>query len=109
MAEYLKVLGQAKPGATTLTALYTAPVGGSAVVSTLVIANQSATPTTYRISVAVAGAADTAKQYIAYDTSIGANEVTSYTLGLTLGAGDILRVYTTLATVSFSAFGAEYV
>jgi hypothetical protein len=107
MGEVRKVLGQSAPGATTLTPVYTVPPAGEAVISTVTVANQSATPTAYRISIAVAGLADTAKQYIAYDVAIGANSVHTYTIGMTLGPGDIIRVYNTLATLSFNVFGVE--
>lgn len=107
MAETRKVLGQSKPLATTLTDAYTVPGATQAVVSTITIANQSGTATAYRISVAVAGAVDTAAQYIAYDVAIAGNAVHALTLGITLGAADVVRVYNTLATLSFNIFGVE--
>lgn len=106
MATALKVLGQSKPAAATLTALYTVPASTQAVVSTITVCNQGAA-TTFRISVAIAGAADTAAQYIAYDVAIGANETAYVTIGATLGAADVIRVYNAAATVSFNAFGQE--
>lgn len=107
MASTYKVLSQTKPTATTLTDSYTVPGATTAVVSTITICNQSATATTYRISVAVAGAADTAKQYIAYDVAISGNSAQTLTLGISLGAADVVRVYNTLATLSFNIFGVE--
>lgn len=107
MASTYKVLAQVKPTATTLTDGYTVPGATQAVVSTIVVTNQSATPTAFRLSIAVAGAADTAKQYIAYDVPIGANETQTFTLGISLGAADVVRVYNTLATLSFNVFGVE--
>lgn len=107
MASTYKVLSQTKPTATTLTDSYTVPGATTAVVSTITICNQSATATTYRISVAVAGAADTAKQYIAYDVAISGNSTQTLTLGISLGAADVVRVYNTLATLSFNIFGVE--
>jgi uncharacterized lipoprotein YbaY len=107
MPQTHKVLGQSKPAATTLTTAYTVPASTSTIVSTVTIANQSATPTTFRISVAIAGAADTPAQYIAYDTPINANDVVTLTLGISLAATDLIRVYNTLATCSFNLFGVE--
>lgn len=106
MAEVIKVLGQAIPAATTLTALYTVPALTSTVVSTITVCNQGVA-TTFRISVAVAGAADTPKQYLCFDVALAAAEVRAFTLGMTLGAADVVRVYAGTATVSFNAFGAE--
>ena len=106
MAETRAVLGQSKPAATTLTDAYTVAAATQVVVSTIVVCNQGAA-TAYRISVAVAGAADTPAQYIAYDVAIGANTTHTYTIGVTLGATDVIRVYNTLATCSFNIFGVK--
>jgi hypothetical protein len=57
--------------------------------------------------VAVAGLADTNKQYIAYDVPIAGVETKTFTLGIALGAADVVRVYATLATLSFNIFGVE--
>jgi hypothetical protein len=107
MADTLKVLAQSNPAATTLTDAYTVPGATSASVSSVVISNRSATPTTFRISVAVAGAANDDKQYLYYDVAIGGNDTFIATIGVTLAATDVLRVYATLATLSFSVFGVE--
>lgn len=107
MAEAIKVLGQLNPAATTLTALYTVPANKVAVTSTLSVCEKGAAAATYRISVAVAGAADNAKQYIVYDSALAANESKFLTIGLTLGTGDVVRVYASTANVAFNLFGAE--
>lgn len=107
MAETRKVLGQANPGAATLVDLYIVPAVTQAVVSTLMIANRSAVATTFRVAVAVAGVADDPKQYIAYDVEIEGNGIVPVTIGATLGAADVVRVFATLATLSFNLFGAE--
>lgn len=101
------VLGQSFPGAATLTPLYTVPALTTTTASTIVVANQSAVATSFRISVAVAGAADTPAQYLYYDVAIAGNDVFAATLGITLGAGDVVRVYATLATLSFNLFGIQ--
>ena len=95
-----KVLGQAFPTALTLTDCYTVPSGKQTVVSTIFVCNQNATtPDYFRISVAVAGEADSSKQYI-YGGNIGADGtvIVSYdtfatTTGITLAEGDVIRVY----------------
>lgn len=107
MTDTLKVLGQSSPSATTLTDAYTVPGSTQATVSTVTVCNRSATPTSYRISVAVAGAGNANSQYIAYDAPIDGNETVALTIGITLGAADVIRVYATLATLSFSIFGVE--
>lgn len=107
MAQVYKTLGQANPSATTLTTLYTVPAATSAVVSTVSVCNRSATPTAFRISVAIAGAADNNVQYVAYDVPIQANETQTFTIGMTLATTDVVRCYATLATLTFIAFGSE--
>lgn len=107
MADAPKVLGQSAPGATTLTDLYVVPAGTSAVVSTLVVCNRSATATTFRVSVAIAGAANANAQYLYYDVAIEGNDTFAATIGMTLEVTDVLRVYATAATLSFNAFGVE--
>ena len=107
MATTYKVLGQSNPSATTATTLYTVPSATQTVVSTVTICNQAATAATYRIAVRVAGAALAASQYVAYDVSLPANASDTLTLGLTLGATDVITVYASTATMSFAAFGSE--
>lgn len=107
MATTPKVLGQSKPSAASLTACYTVPALTTAVVSTITVANQSAVATAFRISVAVAGAADMSSQYLYYDIVIPGNDTFATTIGISLGAADVVRVYNTLATCSFNVFGVE--
>ena len=101
------VVKQSKPSATTLTDLYTVPGATSSMCSTITVANQSATPTAFRISVAPAGAADTPSQYLYYDIAIAGNDTFAATLGFALATTDKVRVYNTLATLSFSLFVQE--
>lgn len=105
MATAAKVLGQAAPSATTETTLYTAP--SQAVASTILVCNRSASPTSFRVSVAVAGAATENKQYLYYDLAIAGNDTFAATIGLTLAATDVVRVYAGAATLSFTLFGQE--
>jgi hypothetical protein len=107
MADTYKVLGQINPSAATLTDGYTVPASTSTIVSTITVCNRSATPTSFRISVAVAGAADNNIQYLAFDVAIAANEAKSFTYGITLATTDKIRVYATLATLTFNIFGVE--
>ena len=102
-----KVLGQSNPAATTATTLYTVPSATQSIVSTITVTNQTATAGTYRIAVRVAGATLAANQYIAYDVSLPGNATDTLTLGVTLGAADVITVYASAATFSFNAFGSE--
>lgn len=107
MSVALKVLGQSAPSATTLTDLYTVPASTSTVCSTLVVCNQSATATSFRVAVRPAGATIDPKHYLDYDTNIDGNDSLKITIGMTLATTDVVSVYATLATLSFTLFGQE--
>lgn len=107
MANAYKVLGQSAPLATTLTDIYTVPAATQAIVSTITVCNQSGTATSFRISVAPAGAADATSQYLYYDVAIAGNDTFAATLGVSLATTDKIRVYATLATLSFTVTGVE--
>jgi hypothetical protein len=102
-----KVLGQSNPSATTLTTLYTVPSAKEAVVSTISVANLTATAATFRLAVRPAGASITNAHYIGYDITVGASDSTLITVGLTLAATDVISVYASTANLAFSAFGDE--
>ena len=107
MATVYKVWGQSNPAATTLTTLYTVPSATETVVSSIVIANLAAAAATFRIAIRPNAASITNSQYIAYDITLGASDSTVLTLGLTMDAADVLSIYASTATVTFSAFGSE--
>ena len=107
MAETYKVLAQISPSATTLTDFYTVPALTSTVCSTLTVCNRGPGAATYRISIAIAGAADNVKQYLAYDLTINVNATQAWTIGATLATTDVIRVYSTTSNLSFNLFGAQ--
>jgi hypothetical protein len=107
MATTYKVLGQVNPPATTVTPVYTVPSSTSAIISTISVCNQAATPATFRIAVQPAGITIAAKHYINYDTVIAANDTIFLTLGITLATTDVISIYTSSTTVSVSVFGTE--
>lgn len=110
MAETAKPLGQAYPAAGTLTALYTVPGATNAIVSTVVACNQGPVAADVRVSVAIAGAADTPAQYVMYLTGalqLTAGDSAELTIGITLAATDVLRVWSSTGAISFNAFGVE--
>lgn len=108
MAEYIKILGQSSPTATTLTAVYTAPAGKQTVISSIGVCNTSTTSTdTFRISIAPGGAGDATTQYIYRDVAISAKDTFMSTIGITLAETDVVRVYSSNGTCTFSVFGVE--
>ena len=107
MAYAYKVLGQSAPSATTNTDVYTVGSGKQAIISTITVANRSTASRTYRIAVRPAGATLANQHYIAYDVSLGANDTTALTLGITLTATDVVTVYASTTDLSFGIFGSE--
>ena len=102
-----RILGQSAPSATTETALYTVAASTETIISSITVCNRGSSAATYRIYVADNGAATANSQYIVYDANISAKETIALTLGLTLNASDVLRVYASTADLSFNAFGSE--
>jgi hypothetical protein len=107
MPSAYKVLGQSAPAATTATTLYTVPAATAAVASTLVICNQGASSASFRVAVRPAGATLAATHYLVYDSSLTANDSAFLTLGITLASTDVVTVYASSASLSFSLFGSE--
>jgi hypothetical protein len=102
-----RVLGQSNPSANTDTTLYTVPSATQAVVSTLSIANISATSTTFRVAVRPAGATLANSHYIAFDAPLLGNDSIHLSLGVSLAATDVVTVRAGTANVAFSLFGSE--
>jgi hypothetical protein len=107
MATTYKVLGQSNPAATTATTLYTDPAGTSVVISTINVCNQAITTGNFRIAVRPGGEALASKHYIAYDTALAGLDSIAMTMGISLATTDVVTVYASSSTFSFSAFGAE--
>lgn len=104
MASPSVVLSQNKPSATSLVDLYTVPAGRRARV-TIISCNQDATNDTIRVALANNGAADNVAQYIRYGVVL--DQAAADQITVLLGAGDVIRVYSTNGTTSFAANGYE--
>jgi len=107
MATNYKVLGQSAPAATTATTLYTVPASTQAIVSTISVCNRGTAAATYRIAVRPAGAALANQHYLTYDAALAANSTDMLTIGVSLDTTDVLTVYASNTSLSFTAFGAE--
>ena len=104
MSDLWGALAQVAPLATTLTDAYTVPALRQATIE-VVICN-TAGAATVRISHAVNGAADNVKQYLVYDYPLAIGE-TKATARWTARANDVIRVYSSTATVAFNINGIE--
>jgi hypothetical protein len=104
MATY-KVLAQSAPSATTATTLYTAT--NATIVSSLNVANTGGAADTIRIAVRPAGATLANLHYLVYGVQVPSGAILTFTGGITLANTDVITVYSTTGTSSFSAFGSE--
>lgn len=103
-----EILGQAQPAATTNVDLLTVPSGHHHIVSTLVIANVTASAATARVYARIGGATAATSNAIMYDVTIAANSTNAFTLGIALDATDVLTVWSSASTtLTFTAFGVE--
>lgn len=108
MASTYKVLGQARPADTNVADLYTVPVGGQAVVSTLIIANTTGTDATFDVYVRPDGATADEGTAIAFGSTVKANTSFSLTIGATADGSDVISVKSgTASAITFTAFGLE--
>ena len=107
MANTYKILGQSNPAATTDTAVYTVGSGKQAIVSSITLANLSGSAITYRVRIAIDDAGADNKQYLAYDSSIPANDSVILTVGVTLDADDSINVYASDTNLACNVFGVE--
>lgn len=107
MAEILSVLGQKAPLAGVLMDVFTVPDGKQVVVSTFTVCNQSTQRTTFRLSIAVDGAADEEKQYVYYDCPVDPKRTFAATIGATLAAGDVVRFHSGNGALSLNIFGSK--
>jgi hypothetical protein len=107
MANVYKVLGQVSPAATTETTLYTVPISTSTICSSLSICNRGTTQTTFRVSITKTGSGTANKDYLYYDVTLAGNDTFIATIGVTLSAGDQVRVFSGNSNLSFQIFGTE--
>ena len=100
-----KVLAQVAPSAITATTLLTA--SSATIISTLNVSNIGAAADLIRIAVRPAGASLANQHYIAYGVQVPSGAIFSLQGGITLANTDVVTVYSTTGTSSFSAFGSD--
>lgn len=107
MANAYKILGQVADASANDVELYLVGSGKEAVVSTIVICNREAAANTFRVATKTDNSAVANTDYVAYDSSINANDTITLTLGVTLQAGAEISVGASDANVTFQAYGTE--
>ena len=103
--KYAQVQGTASTG--TYATLYTTPAATEAVISSLVITNQSSSSITVRIGLDATAGTPGASEWLVYDAAIAGNDTVALTLGVTLDAEKFVRVSSSADTCNFSAFLSE--
>ena len=103
-----KILGQSNPTPSTNTNLYTVPSATQTVISTITICNANTTANAnYSIAFRPGGEAIAPKHFMASNNVVGSLDTVLLTFGGSLGAADVVTVFTTGSNVSFNLFGSE--
>jgi hypothetical protein len=108
MAFTYKTLGQTAPSTTNNANAYTVPANTEAVVSSIFICNVSSASATFKVFQRINGAAAANSNAIAFEQLVPARSTTSIEGKITLGAGDILTVQSSVAdALTFTINGSE--
>ena len=108
MAQVYKILGQSSPAANTLTTLYTVPASNAAVLSTISVCNlDTANSALYSIAIRPSGTSIANSQYLSYRATVPSADSIMLTLGISLGATDVVSVNANTSLVAFHAYGVE--
>jgi hypothetical protein len=99
------VLGRVSLASTTLTTVYTVPIGQLAYAN-VNVTNRTGASAAVRIALAQTAAAPLASEYIEYDSYVAPNGVLERT-GIVLDAGWSIVAYSDKANVSVQAYGIE--
>ena len=104
-----KVLGQSQGTAelTTYSTLYTVPANTETIISTISVCNTSTNDYRYRIAICTTET-PSAANWIAYDSTVSANDTTFITVSLCIDTVYKYIVTSSESTsISFTAFGSE--
>lgn len=102
-----KVLGQVEYDGTGEDTLYTVPSSTEAVCSTLAVCNKGSSNQTFDVRIKINNAADDDKQYLIFEAPVLAKDTLFITIGVTLGAGDVMTVKSSTTDATFQLFGSE--
>ncbi len=103
--KYSQVQGTA--AVSTYATLYTTPASTEAVISSLVITNQSTSAITVRIGLDATAGTPGASEFLVYDAAVAGNDTIALTLGITMEAAKFIRVSSSANTCNFTAFLSE--
>jgi hypothetical protein len=103
--KYSQVQGTASTG--SFATLYETPAATEAVISSLVITNQSSSALTVRVGMDTAAGTPGASEFLVYDAAVAGNDTVALTLGITMPAANFIRVASSASTCNFTAFLSE--
>lgn len=103
--KYAQIQGTADTS--TFATLYETPAATEAVISSLVITNQSSSAITVRIGMDATAGTPGDSEWLVYDAAIAGNDTVALTLGVTMDAGKFIRVSSSADTCNFTAFLSE--
>ena len=103
--KYAQVQGTASTG--TYATLYETPAATQAVISSIVVTNQSSSSVTVRIGMDTTAGTPGASERLVYDAVVAGNDTIALTLGVTMPAANFIRVSSSANTCNFSAFLSE--
>jgi len=108
MVNSYKILGQSCPAGTADTDVYTVPVGKSAVISLISIANLTGAAATYRLAFRKNNATIADEHYHSSAVSVPANTTVEVARGVTLDNNDVVTVRSgTGGAITYQIFGTE--
>lgn len=102
-----KILGQGLLVANTFTDLYRVPAGSNTIVSTVNVCNTTTGNITFRLLARPNGNAVTNAQYLAFNVPVGIYDATAISVGMTLGANDVVTAYSFEGNAAVTVFGTE--
>lgn len=88
------------------TLLYTVPGQTKQRIDEIIVCNRSASPSSFRVSISLLGAATATKDYLYFDLPILGNDTFACELGVWLDAADVIRVFASSANLTFTLIGA---
>ena len=106
-ATYKNARVQGTASTSTYATLYTVPATKAAVISTIGISNETSSIIDYRLAIVDSDVDPSSGDFIVYDSNVSANDTTFITVGVTLTAGQYLKISCSNSSSTFMCFISE--
>jgi len=103
--KYSQVQGTAGTG--TYATLYTTPAATQAVISSIVVCNQSSSQITFNIGLVASAGTPSASQFLVSGGALAGNDTIALTLGIAMDPSKFIRISSSASACSFTAFVSE--